>query len=65
MVAGDKVVFGSMDGKLYLVSLKTGKEIASYEVGESISSTPAVAAGRILVGCEDGKVYAFSTTIAK
>ena len=50
-----------MDGKLYLVSLKDGKEISSYEVGEAISSTPALAGGRIYVGCEDGKVYAFST----
>jgi outer membrane protein assembly factor BamB len=50
-----------MDGKLYLVSLKDGKEISSYEVGEAISSTPALASGRIYVGCEDGKVYAFST----
>ena len=50
-----------MDGKLYLVSLEDGTEIVSYEVGEAISSTPALAGGRIFVGCEDGKVYAFST----
>ena len=61
MIAQDKVVFGSMDGKLYVVSLLDGKEISSYEVGEAISSTPALAGGRIVVGCEDGKVYAFLT----
>ena len=55
------MVFGSMDGKLYLISLEDGTEIVSYEVGEAISSTPALAGGRIFVGCEDGKVYAFST----
>jgi outer membrane protein assembly factor BamB len=48
-----------MDGKLYLLSAKTGKEITSYEIGESISSTPAITKGKIIVGCEDGKVYAF------
>ena len=65
VVAVDKVVFGSMDGKLYLISLEDGREIASYEIGEPISSTPALTGGRIIVGCEDGKVYAFSTISKK
>jgi outer membrane protein assembly factor BamB len=59
VLARDTLVFGSMDGKLYLLSAKTGKEITSYEIGESISSTPAITKGKIIVGCEDGKVYAF------
>jgi outer membrane protein assembly factor BamB len=50
-----------MDGKLYILSLKDGKEITSYEIGEPISSTPAIINGRILVGCEDGSVYSFKT----
>jgi len=58
----DKVIFGSMDGKLYVLALKDGKEITSYEIGEPISSTAALTDGRILIGCEDGKVYSFSTT---
>ena len=61
VVCGDKVVFGSMDGKLYVLSLNTGKEIASYEVGEPISSTAATFDNRILIGCEDGNVYYFNT----
>ena len=60
MLAGDTLVFGSMDGKLYLLSAKNGKEIVSYEIGESISSTPAITKDKIVVGCEDGKVYAFN-----
>ena len=50
-----------MDGKLYLVSQKDGKEIISYEIGEPISSTPAIVGTKIIVGCEDGNVYAFET----
>ena len=50
-----------MDGKLCVVSLKSGTEVVSYEIGEPISSTPAVVNGRVIVGCEDGKVYAFKT----
>ena len=50
-----------MDGKIYLASLKDGKEIVSYEVGEPISSTPAVVGTKVIFGCEDGNVYAFET----
>jgi outer membrane protein assembly factor BamB len=50
-----------MDGKLYLVSKKDGKEVASYEIGEPVSSTPAIVGTKIIVGCEDGNVYAFET----
>ena len=54
-----------MDGKLYILSLKDGKEIESYEVGEPISSTPAVLNERILVSCEDGNVYSFKSKLNK
>ena len=59
VLAGDTLVFGSMDGKLYLLSAKSGKEIVSYEI-ENPSSTPAITKDKIVVGCEDGKVYAFN-----
>ena len=65
MVTKDKVIFGSMDGKLYMVSIEEGLEIASYEIGEPISSTPAVLSDKIIVGCEDGKVYSFKTNSKK
>ena len=42
-----------------------GPEISSYEIGEPISSTPAIINGRILVGCEDGSVYSFKTNPIK
>ena len=62
VVCGDKVVFGSMDGKVHVVALKDGKEIVSYEIGEPVSSTPAVFDSKVIVGCEDGNVYAFETS---
>jgi eukaryotic-like serine/threonine-protein kinase len=54
-----------MDGKIYILSLQDGKEITSYEVGEAISSTPAIINGKVLVGCEDGNVYSFNTNSIK
>ena len=43
VVCGDKVVFGTGDGRLYLLDLETGKELWNYEVGKSIIASPAVA----------------------
>jgi len=31
----------------------------SYDIGKGISASPAVADGRIVIGSEDGVVYAF------
>jgi outer membrane protein assembly factor BamB len=53
------VVVGSEDGRLYVVRLSDGKELWSHEIGESISASPAVAAGVVVIGSEDGCVYAF------
>jgi eukaryotic-like serine/threonine-protein kinase len=50
---------GSDDGRLYMVDLGDGSEIWRYEIGESLTASPAVAGGRIVIGSEDGKVYAF------
>ena len=56
---GNKVVVGSDDGRLYVVSLEKGQELWSYEAGQPIGSSPAVAEGKVVVGCEDGTVYCF------
>ena len=53
------MVVGSDDGRLYVVSLDGGKELWSYEIGQAVGSSPAIAAGKIIVGSEDGSVYCF------
>ena len=50
VVAGNKVIIGSMDGKLYQVDLRTGAVITRYEIGASISAPFAVSNGWIFVG---------------
>jgi outer membrane protein assembly factor BamB len=59
VVCGDRVVAGSDDGRLYVVSLADGKEIWSYEIGQPLASSPAIASGRIVIGSDDGSVYCF------
>jgi outer membrane protein assembly factor BamB len=60
-VAGDKVVFGSYDGRVYIIGLADGKEQWSYELGQPVVSSPAVADEKIVIGCDDGTVNCFGT----
>ena len=53
------MVVASGDGRLYILDLKTGKKIWSYEIGSPVYSTPAVTNNYIIVGADDGKVYVF------
>jgi len=53
------VVVGSDDGRLYRLALETGKELWTYEIGQPLQSSPAVSAGRIVIGSNDGGVYCF------
>jgi outer membrane protein assembly factor BamB len=59
VICGNLVVFASGDGRLHILETETGKEKWSYEIGCRISSTPAVTSKLIVIGGEDGRVYAF------
>jgi outer membrane protein assembly factor BamB len=59
VVCDGKVVIGSDDGRLYLLSLEDGGELWSYEIGQPVQSSPAVADGMVIVGSDDGNLYAF------
>jgi outer membrane protein assembly factor BamB len=53
------VIVGSGDGRIYMIDLNKGEKIWSYEIGKPISSTPAVIKNMVVVGSEDGSIYAF------
>ena len=59
VVAGDKVLITSGDGRIYLLDLKTGIKIFAYDLGSPIYSTPAVIGDLIVVAANDGNVYGF------
>jgi outer membrane protein assembly factor BamB len=59
VISGQKVVFGSSDGKLYVVDLASGKQLWSYEIGKALIASPAVGKGLLVIGSEDGVAYAF------
>ena len=52
-------LIGSGDGRLYLLRLSDGKRLWSHDLGQPIGASPAVTAGRVILGAEDGRVYAF------
>ena len=49
----------SLDGKLYVLDLAKGTELKHYDLDGAITGSPAVAAGRLLVGTEKGTLYCF------
>ena len=52
-------MFGSGDGRLYVLDLATGEERWRYDVGSSIYSSPAVVDGHVLFGAGDHVMYCF------
>lgn len=58
VVTGEHVIYGGLDGKLYVVPLAGGGP-SSFETafGAPITAPVAVAGGRVYVPCEDGYLY--------
>ena len=52
-------LLGSNDGRLYGLALSDGTHEWEYEIGSSVSTSPAIASGRIVVGAQDGLIYCF------
>jgi outer membrane protein assembly factor BamB len=56
-VAGDTLFMASENGVLYFLNARTGAVLKTLRLGGKIFSSPAVADGRLYVGCQDGKLY--------
>ena len=52
----------STDGRIYILDLKTGTKIWSYEAGIPIIGTPAILDGLIVVATQDGTVFGFGSS---
>ena len=58
LALGDKLCFATLEGKVVLTDLD-GKRLWSYELGGPSHAPPAAADGLLVVGCDDGNLYAF------
>ncbi|MCE9519473.1 MAG: PQQ-binding-like beta-propeller repeat protein [Verrucomicrobia bacterium] len=63
--ADTHVIFGSNDGFIYAANLADGVEAWRYEIGAPVKTAPAVAGDWVLIGSDDGSVYAFKNGQAK
>jgi outer membrane protein assembly factor BamB len=59
VVVGQRVYFGSGDGKLYVVDLAGGTQVQAIELGKKggILASPAVSDNRLVIGAVDGGLY--------
>jgi outer membrane protein assembly factor BamB len=62
VVDGETLYFGSSDGALHAVDLRTGRAVWRRDVGAAIASTPAITAGVVLVGARDGVLHGVSAS---
>jgi len=59
VICGEKVITASLDGWLYILDIKSGSLVWSFEIGGSIISCPAISNDKIVIGSDDGNIYAF------
>jgi len=57
-VAGDLILFGSLDGHLYALDVNTGKEKWRFRTDGLVLSSPVVARGTAFFGSGDANLYA-------
>jgi outer membrane protein assembly factor BamB len=58
VIAGGRVSVGPGDGRLYVLDLATGKKLFEFDAGSGITTSPAIAAGRVVISSQDGIIYA-------
>jgi outer membrane protein assembly factor BamB len=44
---------------LYVLDEASGKKMWEFDTGAALTTSPAVAGGRIVIGSQDGQVYVF------
>ena len=59
VIVGERVFFGTVGGELVALNLNSGEKIWDFVIGASIIASPSVAAGKLVIGADDGRIYCF------
>ena len=43
--------------QIYVLDLASGKKVGEFNAGAPLSASPAIAAGKLVIGSQDGKLY--------
>ncbi|HEX3468983.1 MAG TPA: PQQ-binding-like beta-propeller repeat protein [Candidatus Elarobacter sp.] len=57
VVAGERLLVGGLDGRLYALDARTGAVAWRLQTGGRIWSSPAIRDGAVYAGSQDGKLY--------
>jgi outer membrane protein assembly factor BamB len=52
-------LFSAHDGRVYGLDLASGKKVWEYEAASPVTSSPAVAKGKVVAATADGQVICF------
>ena len=61
VIAGDYIYVGAR--ALIALALASGAEVWRFETGAAIAASPAIAAGRLVIGATDGVLYCFGKEV--
>lgn len=62
VTSGRALYFGSTDGTLHSVDLRTGREVWRQDLGAALASTPAVTGGLVVVGARGGALHGIAAS---
>ncbi|MCX5776359.1 MAG: VanZ family protein [Candidatus Firestonebacteria bacterium] len=62
---GERVYFGSSDGKVYGLKVSDGKKIFEYDTGSAVTGSLAVSADKIVFGNNGGMIFCFTGAAEK
>lgn len=59
VIVGERVFFGTVGGELVALNLNSGEKVWEFVIGASIIASPSVAAGKLVIGADHGRIYCF------
>ena len=59
VIVGDRVFLGTVGGELVALDLDSGEKVWEFVIGAAIVASPSVAAGTLVIGADDGRIYCF------